>query len=242
MLLQSAANQEGGLDKKTKQYARLLKYNVSNPREAPRYAREFVVPLALWTDPTAKPSKNPKVAGQSEIFHIQDGKFLVLARDSGSGHGQSSTLSIYRHVDIFDIDSATDVKGAAYDCTTCRIAGVDGILKPEITPVAYGSFLDFNANAQLGRFGLHHGGAQDQMLLNEKWESIALVPVDGGHDESDSNNEEYFLFSLSDNDFVTRQGFLNFGTFPYEDASGYNLGSQALAFKVQLPKDSKPFG
>lgn len=42
------------------------------------------------------------------------------------------------------------------------------------------------------------------MLLNEKWENIALVLVDGDHDESDTN-EEYFLFSLSDNDFVTAE-------------------------------------
>lgn len=119
----------------------------SNPGKPPRYAREFVVPLPLWTDPTAKPAKNPKVAAQSEIYHVQDGQFFIPARDSGSGRGQSSSLSIYRHVDLFDIDSATDVKDAVYDCATCSIASVDGTLKPEIIPAAYCSFLDFNVNA-----------------------------------------------------------------------------------------------
>jgi hypothetical protein len=56
------------------------------------------------------------MAAQSEIFHIQDGQFFVLARDSGAGHGQSSSLPVYHHIDIFDISSATDIKGFVYDC------------------------------------------------------------------------------------------------------------------------------
>lgn len=89
VLMQAALNQEGGTDKQTERYTRLVKYDITVPT-APRYAREFVVPLPLYNDPTAKASKNPKVAAQSEIFHIQDGQFFVLARDSGAGHGQFS--------------------------------------------------------------------------------------------------------------------------------------------------------
>jgi hypothetical protein len=29
---------------------------------------------------------------------------------------------------------------------------------------------------------------------------------------------------------------------PYKDDSGFNLDNQALVFKIQLPKGSKPFG
>jgi hypothetical protein len=173
---------------------------------------------------------------------VQAGQFFVLARDSGAGHGQSgSSLSVYRHVDVFDTAGATDVKGSLYDCFNCAIASLAGVLDAGITPTTYCSFLDFNVNSQLGRFGLHNGGPQDQFLLNEKWESLTLVPVDGGQGESDAN-EEYFLFSLSDNDFITQNGFVNFGTIPYKDDSGFNLDNQALVFKIQLPKGSKPFG
>lgn len=35
-------------------------------------------------------------------------------------------------------------------------------------------------------------------------------------------------------------GFLNFGQYPYKDASGFNLDNQALVFQVQLPKSSNP--
>jgi hypothetical protein len=238
-LLQSSANQEGGLAKQTNNHPRLLKYDVST--STPRYAREFVVPLPQYNDPTAKPSKNPKTAAQSEIHYVQDGQFFVLSRDSGAGHGQSSSTSIYRHIDVFDTASATDVKGAEYDCFDCAIASLAGQLDAGITPTTYCSFLDFNINSELGKFGLHNGGPQDQYLLNEKWESIAIVPVDGGQGEADSN-EEYFLFSLSDNDFITQNGFYDFGMIPYKDNSGYNLDNQALVFKIQLPKGSKPFG
>jgi hypothetical protein len=38
----------------------------------------------------------------------------------------------------------------------------------------------------------------------------------------------------SDNDFVTQNGFLNFGETTYKDASGFNYDTQALIFLVEL--------
>ncbi|KAH8899550.1 3-phytase [Thozetella sp. PMI_491] len=232
VLLQAAANQEGGLSKQTERYSRFLKYDVSN-RKSPVYLAEYVVPLPLYVDPTAKPSKNPKTAAQSEIYGLPNGQFFVLSRDSNNGHGAEGTLSNYRQVDVFDISQATDIKAAGgYDCETCAVASSNGVLDSKITPATYCSFLDFNVNSQLNRFGVHNGGNQDQFLLNEKWESIAIVPVEPG---SGNNGGEYFLFSLSDNDFITQNGFMKFGKFPYKDASGYSLDSQALVFKIKIP-------
>ncbi|KAH8811899.1 esterase-like activity of phytase-domain-containing protein [Xylogone sp. PMI_703] len=236
VLLQAAANQEGGLNKQTQRWTRLLKYDITIP-SAPRYAREYVVPLPLYNDPTAKPSKNPKVAAQSEVFHIQDGQFFVLARDSGAGHGQDVSTSVYRQIDVFDIDGATDIKGNKYDCATCAIASSDGVLDSAITPATYCPFIDYNLNEQLNRFGVHNGGDQDARLLNEKWESIGIVPVDGLIGDDD----EWFVFSLSDNDFITQDGHLDFGQFNYTDGSGFNLDNQALVFKIHLPDHSRPF-
>ena len=75
----------------------------------------------------------------------------------------------------------------------------------------YFPFINYNNNTELAKFGLRNGGASGTGLLNEKWESLALVPADnnkhskrgnkhGGHNEKDEG-DEYFLFSLSDNDF-----------------------------------------
>ncbi|CZS99297.1 uncharacterized protein RAG0_07672 [Rhynchosporium agropyri] len=236
LLLQAATNQEGGLTSQTERYTRLLKYDISVPSK-PRYARQFVVPLPLYVDPTAKPAKNPKVASQSELFHIQDGQFFVLARDSNFGHGQDVTLSTYRHIDIFDVSAATDIMGDTYDCANCSVASSQGVLKAGIKPAEYCSFIDMNLNSQLNRFGAHNGGAQDADLLNEKWESIGIVPVDGLVGDDD----EWFVFSISDNDFITQDGYMNGGAFKYADESGFNLENQALVFKIKLPEHSRPF-
>ncbi|KAH8676453.1 esterase-like activity of phytase-domain-containing protein [Tricladium varicosporioides] len=230
VLLQAAANQDGGLVTAGRRHTRLLKYDVTIP-SSPRYAREFVVPLPFQTAAQAK------VAAQSEIFHIQDGSFFILARDSGAGHGQSSSTSVYRHIDVFNIDKATDIKGKTYDCSNCSIASPTGVLNSAITPAEYCPFIDFNLNPQLNRFGVHNGGAQDAALLNEKWESIGIVPVDGLIGDDD----KWFVFSLSDNDFVTQNGFMNGGGLPYSDASGFNLDTQALVFQISLPEHSRPF-
>ncbi|EDN94299.1 hypothetical protein SS1G_10172 [Sclerotinia sclerotiorum 1980 UF-70] len=177
-LLQAANNQEGGLKKQNERYTRFLSYDISDPNN-PVYLSEYVVPLPLWTDPTASKSKNPKVAAQSEIHALPNGQFLVLARDSNAGNGQSNTLSIYRQIDVFDISSATNIKGAKYDCATCSVASTTGVLVNGIVTAEYCGWLDFNDNNELGRFGVHNGGKTDKGLLNEKWESIAVVPVDG---------------------------------------------------------------
>lgn len=147
VLLQAAANQEGGLAKQTERYARFIQYDISLPF-APRYTAEYVVPLPLFDNPTAKASKNPQVAAQSEIHALGDGRFLVLARDSGAGHGQNSSLSVYRHADVFDIGNATDIKGNVFDCTNCSVASLDGVLNAGITPATYCEWLDFNVNSQ----------------------------------------------------------------------------------------------
>lgn len=237
-LLQSALDQEGGPDNPYRRQARLLQYDITG--STPLLTAEYVVTLPLWTDPTeTKDSKKTKVAGQSEILSLGDGRFLILSRDSGSGHGQPSSTSVFRHVDIFSIGpgtGATNVHTSSYDAVCGSIASSKGVLKTGITAATYCSFLDYNDNSELAKFGLHNGGAQDASLLNEKWESLALVPVDGVN----GTDGKWFLFSLSDNDFITQSGYLNGGAYTYSDASGYNVDNQALVFQIQLPLDASP--
>lgn len=71
------------------------------------------------------------MAAQSEIHFLGNGQSLVLARDLGAGHAQSFYLSVYRHVDIFDISSsggATDIASIANDATNGSIAPSTGVL------------------------------------------------------------------------------------------------------------------
>ncbi|KAL9607882.1 MAG: hypothetical protein Q9167_007245 [Letrouitia subvulpina] len=238
-LMQSALDQEGGPDNPTRKQARLVEYNIA--ADPPVYTAEYVVTLPLYTDPTS--TKTPrKVAAQSEIHALgNNGPFLILARDSGFGRGQApdKSTSNYRRVDVFDIGASTDIRSMTNDgigvgggSGSGAIADpATGELKSGITPATYCSpFIDFNVNAQLAKFGLHNGGV-DAGLLNEKWESLAVVPTGG--------DGEYFIISLSDNDFITQDGYLNGGKFMYKDKSGFDLDTQALVFRVKLPGKGK---
>ncbi|KAL9099303.1 MAG: hypothetical protein Q9187_009517, partial [Circinaria calcarea] len=171
-LMQSALNQEGGPSNPYRLNARLLEYDISGP--ILRYVKEYVVTLPLF----ASSATRFRVAAQSEIHYLSPTQFLILSRDSGAGYGQTSSTSLYRHADIFDISApATNIKSATNDAANGSIASSTGVLTPGVTAATYCSFLDFNVNSQLGRFGLHNGGEQDRFLLNEKWESLATAPV-----------------------------------------------------------------
>ncbi|KAJ5572946.1 secreted protein [Penicillium hetheringtonii] len=228
-LIQSALDQEGGPNKTTKAPARLLAYEISGSE--PKYIHEWVVVLPKYHDYTkTDPSKAERVAAQSEIHQLPTGDFLVLARDSGFGRGQSDSRSVYRHADVFSVHSgATDVKGLKdYDTATGAIASSEGVVKGDITPAQYCPFLDYNVDGELAKFGLHNGGPQDEFLLNEKWESLALVPAGSPADK------EYILISFSDNDFITQDGHMNSGKFRYSDESGFDLDTQVLAFHLKI--------
>jgi hypothetical protein len=66
----------------------------------------------------------------------------------------SVSASVYRHIDVSDITSATDISGKTYDCANCSIATDAGVLNGAIAPATYCSFIDFNVNSQLNRFGV----------------------------------------------------------------------------------------
>jgi hypothetical protein len=233
-LLQSAAIQD--LDatssttiKLTRRNTRLLAYDVRG-RE-PKLVGEYVVQLPLYQDPTTtKPTL--LTAAQSELFALNDHQFLVLCRDSGAGFSLASPTSAYRDIDLIDIRGATNIAGTAYDSPSKPIAP-QGVLDPAIKPVAFQRFLDINDNTQLNRFGLHNGEPNNNNDLYEKWESMAVVPVDDPKAPND-----YFLFVGSDNDFITQQGFM--AGSPYTDASGANVDSLLLVYRVTLPTYVEP--
>jgi hypothetical protein len=226
VLLQSASINNGGLEKTTNRYTTLLKYELDKKGQNPKYAGQWVVPLPQYQDPTKKPSAKPRTAAASELLALGGGRFFALSRD-GFGRGDAWNQSVYRQADVFSINNATDVKGR-FDNYTDAFAP-DGVLTSSVTPAKYCSFLDFNVPSELGKFGLTNGGAVDSdALLNEKWEGLALVPVHG------EKKGEYYLFASNDNDFITQNGFYNFGQDTYADESGFNLLSQTLVFRISI--------
>ncbi|KAF2006922.1 hypothetical protein P154DRAFT_615026 [Amniculicola lignicola CBS 123094] len=228
-LLQSATIQDGGNVAANRRNTRLLKYKLKGSR-TPELEAEYAVQLPVLS--------TGKIAAQSEIHYISETQFLVLARDSGAGHGQKSSESIYRNADVIDISKATNIVDKKYNVFNGAIATA-GVLNPQIKPAEYCPWLSYNNNNELGKFNAHNGGAQDAGLLNEKWESFALGKVDDTC-KTKGDGEEYYLISFSDNDFITQNGYINGGKIQFKDASGFNLDNQVLVFKVRLPKGSDP--
>lgn len=230
-LVQSALAQDGGTGgSSTRRHARLLHYDITHPAQ-PRYLASHVVPLPVFANAAGK----SRIAAQSAILALSPTQFLVLARDSNAGRAAESTRSLYRHVDVFDVANATNVAAAVpgVDGFNGSVASAaEGVLKAGVMPARYCEWLDYNVDAELGRFGLHNGGEDDAGLLNEKWESLAVVPV---LEEGGAREGEWFVVSLSDDDFITQEGYLDGGEFGYADGSGASLDNQALVFRVGLP-------
>jgi hypothetical protein len=196
-MLQSATIQDGGSGNTKRRNTRLLAYRIKEKKT--ELEAEYAVQLPILP--------SGRVASQSEMHYISKDQFLVLSRDSGAGHGQDKSESIYRNADIIDISKATNILGK-YDGFNASIASRDGVLKSEIKPAEYCPWLSYNVNSQLNRFGVRNGGAQDENLLNEKWESFALLEADDkdGKKGKKDDGKDYYLISFSDNDFITQNG------------------------------------
>ena len=220
VVLQSATRQDGGDDSATRRHTRALVWDVADPAR-PTLVHEYVVPLPVFTDAKGK----TLVAAQSELTAIGDGRFLLLCRDSNNGHGMKGTTSLHRTIGILDFSGATDILGRYDDATPVAPKGVpvDGVKPASLTP-----FVDLNDNAELNRFGLHNGGVDDANLLSEKWEATGLVPT-----LEPDRPDDYFLFVVNDNDFITQDGF-QVGV-AYKDASGVDNDTMFLVWRVTLP-------
>jgi hypothetical protein len=233
VLLQSALIQDLNATssttiKLTRRNTRLLAYDLR--RHEPKLVGEYVVQLPLFQDQTT--TTTLLTAAQCEMLALNDHQFLVLARDSSVGEISPKTPgSVYRSVDLIDIAHSTNIAGQ-FDGVGAAVAP-NGVLNSSITPATYQKFLNINDNAQLNRFGLRNGAPADSNDLYEKWESMAVVPV--GNREAP---HDYFLFIGSDNDFITQDGHM--AGQSYQDASGANVDTLVLVYRVTLPTYVQP--
>jgi hypothetical protein len=218
-LLQSAARQDGGTGGTgPRRHTRLLAYDLTVAGN-PTLKGEYVVPL-----PTYSLGAATRVPAQSEMLAINNTQFLVLARD-GNGRGVDNPTSLYRSILVYDISSATNIAGTAYDTTTTPIAP-GGVLAAGIIPATSAVLVDMNNAAQLAKFGLNNGPVDNANTLSEKWEALALVPA---FDPSAPN--DWFLFVGNDNDFITTNGFQDGA--PY--AAAIDNDNMVLVYRVTIP-------
>ena len=211
--------------KTTRRNVRLLDYDLGG--KAPRLVHEYVVALPLWSDGKTA----ALVAAQSEMLALNNHQLLLLCRDSGGGFTGKRDASAFRKVMMIELAGASDIRGR-YDKAGEAIAP-KGVLRAEITPAGLSTVLDINDDAQLARFGLHNGAPNDRNDLYEKWEGMALAPA---HDPKAPDDQ--FLFIGSDNDFITQDGVM--AGKPYKDASGANVDSLVLVYRLALPQARRP--
>jgi hypothetical protein len=224
VILQSATRQDGGNSAATRQNTRMLIYNIAN-LDRPKLVREHVVVLPAFADSEGK----RRIAAQSELLALDDNHFLLLCRDSNNGYGADGAMSRYRRIEFIDTTQASNIAGTDYDRDKPVAPG--GKLVADIIPATLTSFIDINDNSQLAKFGMHNGEPNDRTNLSEKWEAMTLVPaLDPKHPH------DFFLFVGNDNDFINQNGF-QVGA-RYKDASGANVDTTLLVFRITLPKFS----
>ncbi|RUW97605.1 hypothetical protein EOA35_25200 [Mesorhizobium sp. M8A.F.Ca.ET.023.01.1.1] len=222
-VLQSAPRQDGGDSPSTRQNTRALVYDASDLAHL-KLAHEYVVPLPVFKDAKGK----TKVAAQSEIVALSDTSFLMLARDSGNGQDlKKGDASLYRQINIVDLSGATDIASGPFDAADKPVAR-KGVLDPSVTPAKLTPFIDINDAAELGRFGLHNGGAKDHNELSEKWEAMSVASV-----LDPKLPDDYVLFVGNDNDFLAQDGF-QVGA-PYKADDGADVDTMFLVYQVTLP-------
>src|SRR5215831_6541682 len=121
---------------------------------------------------------------------------------------------------------------AAIPATATAPVAPNGKLVDGVVPATLTRYIDINATAELRKFGLHNGEPNDRNNLSEKWEGMTLVPA-----LDPANPNDYFLFVTNDNDFITQNGYQ--AGAPYKDASGLEVDTMILVYRITLPEQLK---
>ncbi len=218
-LMQSALRQDGGADGNSqRRHARLLAYDVKNP-SAPVLRSEWILPLPLFTQDGVQ-----QVASVGDCLALNNHQFLVLVRD-GNGRGTSTAQSLYHRVLIYEVASASNLAGTIYD-NAGTPAAPKGVLPASIVPATSAVFIDLNEAAQLSKFSLNNGPADNANTLSDKWESLALAPA-----LDPAAPDDFFLLIGNDNDYSTTDGRQDSTNFKADQ----NIDTMILAYRVTLP-------
>lgn len=230
-MLQSPAMQDSGAGSAGRN-TRVLVFDV-DPASA-----TFQQPLAeyvyvLTMNGSAQTNKNTPV---SEILALNRQEFLVLERDSGQGLGTGTNLvSTYKRVVLASTTGASNILNTPFDLekgAPGQVSFAASGLPAGVTPVQRFDLVDLLDPVQLARFGLNNSTNQDQNTLSEKWESLALVPL---NDPAAPN--DHLLLVMNDNDFKAPVVYHNGVVVGTNDVP---VDTMMLGFRVSLPTYNAP--
>jgi hypothetical protein len=136
VLMQAPLNQDGGTNKQTERYTRLVEYDITVP-SATQYARELVVPLPPYNDPTAKASKNPKWqrSRRYSISKMASSSFWpeTLVLDTASHLRSQCTATLMSSILLLQLTS----RDLFMAVPTCCVATDAGVLNSASTPATF---------------------------------------------------------------------------------------------------------
>lgn len=232
-VLQSALVQDGG---DGAPYLRILEWDISSLANVTSFQGGANpgdnVPLIAEYAYKVPTSSKGKARNVNDLIYLGHKTVGILVRD-GNGFGSDDSGVKYKHIDILHLSTATNLAGTKYDQPTGSIAP-GGKLASGISLASYSSLVDYTTD--LPKFGMHASGDPvDPTLLAAKIESLILLPtLPNGSDDSSYDKDEYYIISLSDNDFQTKDGYMR-AIGAYSAAYPQDVPTQIFAFKVKLP-------
>lgn len=232
-VLQSALVQDGG---DGAPYLRIFEWDISSLANVTTYQgganpgdNVSLIAEYVYKVPTSSKGKARNV---NDLVYLGHKTVAILVRD-GNGFGGDDSGVKYKHIDILDLSTATNLAGTKYDQPTGAIAP-NGKLVSGINLASYSTLIDYTSD--LGKFGMHGSGDPvDPTLLAAKMESVVLLPtLPKSSSDSSFNKDEYYLVSVSDNDFQTKNGYMR-AIGDYSAAYPQDVPTQLFVFKVRLP-------
>lgn len=200
---------------------RVLVYDVSLTPTPARPKAHHVVQLPAYSA-DGQGGAPDRTAAQSEIFALDDHRFLMLARD-GAGQGASGKKPIiYKSILLVDLTGATNLAGTGYETGAISLLQdrASTALRPDITAAKRVELVNMLNPGQLARFGLSVDA------LSEKWEAMDLMSV-----LEPDRPADYFLLVGNDNDFAARNCLMS-GQSCDSDIDNDN---RLLVYRVKLP-------
>ncbi|PWY98451.1 hypothetical protein BCV70DRAFT_164572 [Testicularia cyperi] len=231
--LQRALVQDGG---EGAPYLRVFEWDISglssvssfrkgpNPGSAAKLVGEYVFKVAT--------SSKGKARNVSDLIYLGAKTLGLLVRD-GNGFGDSETDASYKAVDILDLSKATNIAGSQYDTATGAVAP-KGKVVDGISLAGYTTLIDYLVD--LPKFGMHaQNEPVDPTLIAAKIESLIVLPtLPPKKSTTKFDKDEYYILSISDNDFQTKSGHMR-AIGDYAAEYPQDVPTQIFVFKVKLP-------
>ena len=229
-ILQSPTIQDGGGGNGGRN-TRILQFDVVTG--SPTYGQVVVEQVySLTLNGTAQTNRHTPV---SEVLALNSSTFLALERD-GNGLGTGTNVApVYKKIVLFSTDNSTNIAGSGYDLEAGAPGArslPSGSLSAAVAPVRRQDFVDLLDPDQLAKFGLNASAIHDQDTLCEKWEALALVPL-----QDAANPDDFLLLVGNDNDFKSPLTYHNGQVVGTNDVV---VDHMLLAYRVTLPGVGAP--